>query len=176
MSNKFFQVLFTVILAVTLTACEPAALTNSGITSARTDQGDNTTKKVDSRLYYLTLQLNDNVQGYNQTKGSISGIAIGGYGLVSGAIWTDGKGLVRGTIIRLSPSISSETVGDEIIVKTTDFKIVALQPGDQVDLICTLDYEPVCSQDSDGVGVSSCDETLEFDYCRMKDFHSFNPE
>jgi hypothetical protein len=162
MSRKI-RVLIIVATVLVLAACAP---------TQQTDQGVTVESKIDSNLYHMTLEINSDVGGYSETQGSISGSTVNGFGYVSGAIWTDGKGLVRGTILSLSPSASFAKVGDEVIVKTTDFKVAALMPGDKVFLICTTDYEPICSLNEDGYGAAECIDIWEFDYCRMTDFQS----
>lgn len=157
------KLLITIIVLLVLSACAP---------EQSLDQGKDITitKKIDSNLYEITLKINSDVGGYSQTQGSVSGITVNGYGSVGGAIWTDGKGLVRGKILSLSPSVSFAEVGDEIILKTTDFKIAALKPGDTVSLICTADYEPICSIKKDDRTIETCIDLWEFDFCRMTDF------
>ena len=162
--SKTSTIVLLFLAVILLTACEG--------TTQQTDQGITVESKIDSNLYDMTLEINSDVGGYSQTQGSISGANINGFGAVSGAIWTDGKGLLRGTILNLYPSVSFAEVGDEIIVKTTDFKIAALQAGDKVFLVCTTDYEPICSVQQDGYGAEECRDIWEFDFCRMTDFQS----
>lgn len=173
MFKKFSLVLLLVILVVTLLGCEAP--------TQKTDQGARVERKIDSELYHLTLKISSDIGGYNQVQGSMSGSMAYGFGSISGAIWTEGKGLVRGTLLNLSPSVSFAEIGDEIIVKTTDFKIVALWPNDVVHLTCTVDYEPICSLEEfrslggGGVTTNKCEDLWEFDYCRMTGFQSTTP-
>ena len=162
MSKKTLLVVIVLLLAIALSGCEGA--------TQKTDQGLTVERKVDETLYHLTLKISSDVSGYSQIQGSMSGATFNGFGSVSGAIWQDGKGLVRGELLNLSPSVSFAKVGDEIVVKTTDFKIVALWANDIVHLTCTADYEPICSMrttDSGYVEAANCEENWEFDYCRM---------
>lgn len=174
MSKKFFLILLFVIVAVTLVGCD--------VPIQETDQGVRVERKFDSNLYHLKLKISSDIGGYSQTQGSISGGMAYGFGTISGAIWTEGKGLVRGTVLDLSPSVPIAEIGDEIIVKTTDFKVVALWPNDVVYLTCTVDYEPICSLEGhkslggQGVFTNECEDIWEFDYCRMTGFESSTPD
>ena len=160
--SKTSTIVLMFLAVILLTACEG--------TTQRTDQGITVESKIDSNLYDMTLEIKQDISGYSQTQGSMSGGMVNGFGSVSGVIWTEGKGLLRGNILSLSPSVSFTEVGREVIVKTTDFKVTALGPGDKVFLVCTTDYEPICSVEQDGYGAAECRDTWEFDYCRMLDF------
>jgi hypothetical protein len=168
MSKKVLLVIAVVLLAIILSGCTAP--------TQKTDQGVSVERKLDSNLYHLILKISSDVGSYSQIEGSISGGMAYGYGSVSGAIWTEGKGLVRGTLLDLYPTVSFAQIGDEVIVKTTDFKIVALWPDDIVYLTCTADYEPICSLEgyenlgTGGVSTNECEDTWEFDYCRMTGF------
>lgn len=170
MSKKISLVAILVVLTIFISSCTSP--------TQQTDQGVSVVRKIDSNLYHLTLQISADVGGYSQVEGQISG---GGFGSISGAIWTEGKGIVRGTLLDLSPSVSFAEIGDEIIVKTTDFKIVGLWPNDIVYLSCTVDYEPICSLqgNEDIVGgtvvADQCEDIWEFDYCRMTGFDPAPP-
>ncbi|MGI5897565.1 MAG: hypothetical protein ACOX6Q_00145 [Candidatus Dojkabacteria bacterium] len=138
------------------------------------DQGIKIDTKFDETLYLLTLKLEEDPASYSQIHGSVSGTYSGfnhiGYGNVSGSIWQDGKGLVRGILVDLEPSIDLIPLGQVEIIKTTDFKVMALKPGDTVKLVCTRDYEPVCSLKPDNsqfTTTSQCRDLWEFDYCRL---------
>ena len=160
MLKKMFFVITIVVLV--LTACGPV--------TQETDQGISVEKKFDEGLYLLTLQLENDPDNYSQLQGSLSGIMASGFGSISGSLWQDGKGLVRGKIADLEPTVDFASIGDLQIIKTTDFKVMALKPGDTAFFICTIDYEPVCSlKDEKGfTSVSECQELWEFDYCRLK--------
>jgi len=169
--KKLSLIVLLTILTMTLMSCTAP--------QQKTDQGVSVERKIDSNLYHLTLQISSDVGSYSQIEGSISGGMAYGFGSVSGAIWTEGKGLVRGTLLDLSPSVSFAEIGDDVIVKTTDFKIVALWPNDIVHLTCTADYEPICSIEGlegyENIAVGSvktgvCEDIWEFDYCRMTGF------
>jgi hypothetical protein len=163
MSKKTYLVVLIALLSVILAGCMPARQT--------TDQGLTVERKVDESLYHLTIKISSEVDSYSQIHGSLSGAMFNGFGSMSGAIWQDGKGLVRGELLDLSPSVSFAKIGDEIVVKTTDFKIVALWANDIVHLTCTADYEPICSMrttDGGDVVAGNCEDNWEFDYCRMR--------
>lgn len=157
---KKFLLLFILILFIA--SCAPA--------QQKTDQGYYVEKKYNSNLYYLSLELVKDPSNYSQLNGSFSGITVNGFGSMSGSIWEEGKGLVRGKVIKLSPETQFASLADTIIIKTTDFKVMALRPGDKADFVCTIDYEPVCAVDGEySSDITECYEIWEFDYCRLRD-------
>jgi len=158
MLKKFFLFL---ILILIISGCEPA--------QQETDQGYYVERKYNSNLYYLTLELENEPSNYSQLNGSISGFTVNGFGSMSGSIWEDGKGLVRGEIKELTPETDFASVSDTIIIKTTDFKVMGLKPGDTAYFVCTVDFEPVCAAKGEYSNVPVCYDIWEFDYCRMRD-------
>jgi len=134
-----------------------------------TDQGKAINAKIDPNLYFLEIKIDDDILSHSRIEGSFSGSVIGGYGSMGGRIWQEGKGLLRGELLSVNPSVSFAEVGEQIIVKTTDLKIMSLRHGEIVHLGCTSDYEPICALDEDG-SPGECFDLWEFDYCRMIEF------
>lgn len=157
------KIFLLIILAFLLSACGPV--------QQETDQEYLVEKKFNSNLYYLSLELEKEPSNYSQLNGSFSRSSINGFGFMSSSILLDGKGLVRGKITQLSPEADFASVEDIIIIKTTDFKVMALRPGDKADFVCTIYFEPVCAADGGwSSDITECYEIWEFDYCRLKDF------
>ncbi|HRY22323.1 MAG TPA: hypothetical protein P5311_00970 [Candidatus Dojkabacteria bacterium] len=158
----FKKIFLICIVLLTLSACTEFQ---------DTDQGFSIKKKVDTNLYFLSVEIEQDLTNYTQIQGSFGGYVAGGYGSMGGSIWQDGKGLVRGRITSLDPVPTFAKIEDVIIIKTTDFKIMGLRTGDTVDLVCTVDYEPVCAPLSNtSSSAGQCYDLWEFDYCRMIDF------
>lgn len=159
MNKKLFVLFIAIAIAVILNGCSPVVQVS--------DLGTRIVSKVDTKLYTIELELEEPVEGYSQIKGQFS-MYLGSGG---GAIWQEGKGIVRGKLIASDPVPNFASIGETIIIKTTDFKIVGLLPGDTATLICTVDYEPVCSKsDEHQNDEGECQDLWEFDFCRMDDF------
>lgn len=95
---------------------------------------------------------------------------LSGYGSVSGRYWEDGKGILRGTLESVKPTVDFARNGDTIVIKTTDRKVMGLVPGDTVVFACIADFEPVCAiNESSTSKVGKCVDIWEFDYCRIVD-------
>lgn len=151
------RILFVIlVLTALLSACAPAA--TEVLNPTEVDKVDNFHRTKDLNLYDLTLKI------------SRSDV-LGNEGAV---YWVGEEGLLRGEVESLSPSISDDIKGKVIIVKTTDFRTVGLQARDKVDLICTIDYDVICTKLSTSFDPNYCYETWEFQNCRMKDFHPSN--
>ena len=56
----------------------------------------------------------------------------------------------------------------DIVLKTTDLKIMAIDSGYSFNVKCRNDYEPVASLQDNEMVTDSYD-TYELDYCRMSD-------
>ena len=156
------KIIFAILVVLVLGACTPYQTT---------DQGKAITSKIDPNLYFLEIKIDDDVLSHSTIQGSLSGSVIGGYGSMGGRIWQEGKGLLRGELLSVNPTVPFADVGQQIIVKTTDLKIMSLRHGEVVRLGCTSDYEPICALTEDGE-IGECYELWEFDYCRMIDFNT----
>lgn len=157
MKNRAF--LFLALLSLVIfSACAPTQQTDTGVTIE---------SKVDPNVYTIDLQM-ESEEGYTVGHASVSGSNYGGYGFVSGRYWEDGKGVLRGVLSSVDSELSFAEVGDTIIIKTTDRKVMALIPGDTVTFACTVDYEPVCAKSEDSSSsTGECVDTWEFDFCRI---------
>jgi len=130
-----------------------------------TDQGVVVDSKYDSNLYTVTLEADDLTSHENfNLSGSMS--MVNGFGTGSVSAWTDGKGILRGRLLDISPELVGFSVSDTIIVKTTDLKVKMIKDGDVIILKCVSDYEPVISQNQDTT-VAQQYELWELDYCRL---------
>lgn len=153
MLKKIFLLLLLIAMLV-ISGCEPP--------QQKTDQGYLVESKFNKQLYELILKLEENPGNYSELYGSISGSRA----YISGALWQEGKGLVRGEVVGLSPSTNFASINDTIVIKTTDYKVMGLRPGDEAYFVCTVDFEPVCAGDRHTT--SECYDLWEFDYCRLK--------
>lgn len=149
-----------VLAALLLSACAPTQTTDTGVTI---------TSEVDPNVYTVTLVL-EQEDGYTEGHAALSGASFNGYGSVSGRYWEDGKGILRGTLESVQPTVVFADAGDTIVIKTTDRKVMGLIPGDAVVFACIADFEPVCAiNETDSARVGDCLEIWEFDYCRIVD-------
>lgn len=126
-------------------------------------------KRIDSNIYVLNVtMLGEPVS--NQTMGA-EGVQrqykdIYGYG--NTRLWQDGKGMVSVHVNSVSPNLDYVKAGMDIVLKTTDLKIMAIEEGYAFDVKCRNDYEPVASLQDNEVTTERYD-TWELDYCRMSD-------
>lgn len=104
-----------------------------------------------------------------QAKGSVSGggSAYGAFVSGSYAMWTEGKGFVRLEIKGIDPYTDYVQAGDVIIAKTTDQKVMALLPGDEITFKCRMQYEAVAAVRDNETFDATKLSTWEADYCRM---------
>ena len=124
-------------------------------------------KRVDSNIYKLNVTMLGE---------PISNRVIGGegvsrqykdiYGFGNTRLWQDGKGLVSVHVNSISPNLDYIKPGMDIVLKTTDLKVMAIDPGYTFEVRCRNDYEPVASLQDNEVTNSEYD-TYELDYCRM---------
>ena len=157
-------------IALILTMCILAAAVLSGCFTRTSDSGFSLTtvgKKIDSNIYVLNVtMLGDPIS--NQTMGG-EGIQrqykdVYGYG--NTRLWQDGKGLVSVHVNSVSPSLDYVKPGTDIVLKTTDLKIMAIDAGYSFEVKCRSDYEPVASLQNNALTTERYD-TWELDYCRM---------
>lgn len=104
-------------------------------TDQQTDIGITITSKIDPNLYRVEIRLEGEPGSYSQTHGQFSGYAYSYGGYAHGVIWQEGKGLVRGRFLSVEPEVEFASLEDTVIVKTTDRRIMALMPGDAVELV-----------------------------------------
>lgn len=129
---------------------------------------------VDDNVYDLVGEVVADLESITETRarGSSGGYMFNGVGSMTGsfAMWQEGKGFVRVKVLEITPELERNiaNVGDVIIIKTTDQKIMALLPGDIVTFRCRAQYENVAAarraERFDAVKLA----TWELDYCRMK--------
>jgi hypothetical protein len=130
---------------------------------------------VDDNFYTIkgevVGQVNNLTRQVKPSEGSISGYNYNGYGSMSGTFTGPveaGKGFVRLKISSANPSAPEATVGEAVILKTSDAKVTALQPGDIITFKCRRQQEPVAAvRDGQKLDKNRA-STWEFDYCRME--------
>ncbi len=152
--SKAKLLLFAIFMAVSVVACTATQVTDTGVTID---------SEVDPNLYTVVLQLEEPVGGTTVTNAQFT--AVDGY--ARGIVWQDGKGIVRGYLVSVEPDVDFVAVGDTTVVKTTDWKVTGLLPGDTVTLVCVADFEPVCAKSTTATEVGECVDMWEFDYCRL---------
>lgn len=124
-------------------------------------------KRIDSNIYKLNVTMlgdplsNKNIGGEGVAR-QFSDI----YGFGNSRLWQDGKGLVSVHVNSISPNLDYIKPGMDIVLKTTDLKVMAIDPGYSFEVRCRSDYEPVASLQNNEVTNSEYD-TYELDYCRM---------
>jgi len=166
MKYKWIYIIGLVML-LSVTAC--------GAPTQTTDTGVTIESKVDTNVYTIELHLEQEEESYSQGHAYLSGSSFNGYGSVSGRYWEEGKGILRGTLISVNPNVDVEgiNVGQPIVIKTTDYKVMGLVAGDTVEFACTIDYEPVCAKsDTTATSTGDCVDIWEFDFCRIINIES----
>ena len=88
------------------------------------------------------------------------------YGFGNSRLWQDGKGMISVHVNTINPSLDYIKPGTDVVLKTTDLKIMAIDPGYSFEVRCRNDYEPVASLQNNEV-TSERYDTWELDYCRM---------
>lgn len=112
---------------------------------------------VDGNIYHLK------VETYGETVSHIKGASGNAVNLgpfMSGNVVLDGKGMIPVRVIDMNERFPGVEIGDTIIIKTVDLKVIALPSGSTVDIVCVGDIEIV------GFGDESV-STVELDECRM---------
>ena len=160
MNRKFLILLFLFVCLTTISAC----------TTRTSDSGYNLKtvgNRIDSNIYILNVTMlgeaksNKNLGGEGVQR-QYSDI----YGFGNSRIWQDGKGLVSVHVNSVSPSLNYLKPGTDIVLKTTDLKIMAIEPGYSFEVRCRNDYEPVAALQNNEMTNDRYD-TYELDYCRM---------
>ncbi len=153
-------VLFMLTALLLLTACSTRT-SDSGY-SVKT-----VGKRIDSNIYILNVTMlgtplsNKNVEGESVSR-QYSDI----YGYGNSRLWQDGKGLVSVHVNSINPSLDYVKPGTDIVLKTTDLKIMAISEGYSFEVRCRNDYEPVAALQNNEITTDRYD-TYELDYCRM---------
>jgi hypothetical protein len=147
-----------------------AAVMLSGCSTRTSDSGyslKTVGKRIDTNIYVLDVTMlgepfsNKNIGGEGVSR-QYSDI----YGFGNSRIWQDGKGLVSVHVNSVSPSLDYLKPGMDIVLKTTDLKIMAIDPGYTFEVRCRNDYEPVAALQDNEISSERYD-TYELDYCRM---------
>ena len=156
-----------ILIALLLVACEPTApLAES---DSNQHYGTGSEVPVDTNVYNLEAEVSGDVESVTGLRAEGSALTISGTGGANFSMWEEGKGLLRVMIISITPALDNVYAGKVVILKTTDKKVMALLPGDQVSLKCRNQYEAVAAvlnyEDFDPEEMG----TWELDYCRMTD-------
>ncbi len=124
-------------------------------------------KRIDSNIYILNVtMLGDPVSNKNLGGEGVSRQYSDLYGWGNSRIWQDGKGLVSVHVNSVSPALDYVKPGTDIVLKTTDLKIMAISEGYSFEVRCRNDYEPVAALQDNEISNDRYD-TYELDYCRM---------
>jgi hypothetical protein len=178
------KVLYKVSYAAAATVCATLVLTAGGCDNNSAPSADSDSQQkykdgsaipVDDNYYEIkgevVGQVNDLTRQVKPAQGSIGGYNYNGYGSMSGTYTGPieaGKGFVRLKIDSTSPSAPEATVGEAVILKTSDTKVTALQPGDIITFKCRRQYEAVAAVRENSDFDKNKAGTWEFDYCRME--------
>lgn len=142
----------------------------SGCTTRTSDSGYSQKtlgKKIDSNIYVLNVtMLGDPVSNKNIGGEGVSRQYSDIYGYGNSRLWQDGKGMISVHVNSVSPALDYVKPGGDIVLKTTDLKIMAIDPGYSFEVKCRSDYEPVASLQDNELTTERYD-TYELDYCRM---------
>ena len=153
-------ILLIVVLAMVLTACSTRT-SDSGYSLKTVG------KRIDSNIYILNVtMLGDPVSNKNIGGEGVARQYSDIYGFGNSRIWQDGKGMISVHVNSVSPSLDYLKPGMDIVLKTTDLKIMAVDPGYSFEIKCRNDYEPVASLQDNELTTERYD-TYELDYCRM---------
>lgn len=159
-TKKYLFFIISMALLFVLTAC----------TTRTSDSGyslKTVGKRIDSNIYILNVtmlgeaQSNKNIggEGVNRQYSDI-------YGFGNSRLWQEGKGMISVHVNSVSPSLDYLQPGMDIVLKTTDLKIMAIDPGYSFEVKCRSDYEPVAALQDNEMSSERYD-TYELDYCRM---------
>ena len=154
----FFAVLF--ISVMVLTGCSTRT-SDSGYSLKTVG------KRIDSNIYILNVtMLGDPISNKNIGGEGVSRQYSDIYGYGNTRLWQDGKGLVAVHVNSISPALDYIKPDSDIVLKTTDLKIMAIGEGYSFEVRCRSDYEPVASLQDNELTNDRYD-TYELDYCRM---------
>ncbi len=157
--KKLIIIMSAVLLAV-LTACTTRT-SDSGFSQKSLG------KKIDSNIYILNVtMLGDPISNKNIGGEGVSRQYSDIYGFGNSRLWQDGKGLVSVHVNSITPALDYIKPDMDIVLKTTDLKIMAIDAGYSFEVKCRSDYEPVASLQNNEYTTERYD-TYELDYCRM---------
>ena len=160
MKAKKIIIVFFCICLLTISACTTRT-SDSGYSQKTLG------KKIDSNIYVLNVtMLGDPISNKNIGGEGVSRQYSDIYGFGNTRLWQDGKGMVSVHVNSVSPSLDYIQPGGDIVLKTTDLKIMAIDPGYTFEVKCRSDYEPVASLQDNELTTERYD-TFELDYCRM---------
>ena len=124
-------------------------------------------KRIDSNIYVLNVtMLGDPVSNKNIGGEGVARQYSDIYGFENTRLWQDGKGMISVHVNSISPSLDYLKPDTDIVLKTTDLKIMAIDPGYTFEVKCRNEYEPVASL-QDNELTSERYDTYELDFCRM---------
>lgn len=146
-------------MAFLLVGCTPAGK------AVESDSGfkysGNPSLPVDEAIYTVTGVVIGDVRSVTETVWEKYWNSDGSRGVIYN---TDGKGFVRLWVEKSDwPGVSPEQA---LILKTTDSKAQALQPGDRVTFLCRQQAEALAAV-WQGQTYNPSDVTIELDFCRM---------
>ena len=128
-------------------------------------------KRIDSNIYILNVtMINDPYSNKNIGGEGIQRQYSDIYGFGNSRLWQDGKGMVAVHVNSISPSLDYIKSGMDIVIKTTDLKVMAIDAGYSFEVRCRNEYEPVASLQDNEITNERYD-TYELDFCRMTDPH-----
>ncbi len=162
--KSWILVMLIFVALLTLSACQ-TRISDSGYSLKSV--GAN----IDSNIYILDVTMlgapmsNTNIGGEGVSR-QYSDI----YGYGNMRLWQEGKGLVSVRVNSINPNLSYVKAGMDIVLKTTDLKVMAINEGYRFEVKCRNDYEPVASLQDNEMSSARYD-TYELDFCRMT-----NPE
>lgn len=159
--NKMISIfIFTCIIAVLLGACSTRT-SDSGYSLKTVG------KRIDSNIYVLNVtMLEETISNKNIGGEGVARQYSDIYGFGNSRLWQDGKGMVSVHVNSISPSLDYIKPGMDVVLKTTDLKIMAIDPGYSFEVRCRNDYEPVAALQDNEITSEKYD-TYELDYCRM---------
>ncbi len=124
-------------------------------------------KRIDSNIYVLNVtMLGDPVSNKNIGGEGVARQYSDIYGFGNSRLWQDGKGMITVHVNSISPNLDYIKPGTDIVLKTTDLKIMAIGEVYSFEVRCRSDYEPVASLQDNEITNDRYD-TYELDYCRM---------
>ncbi len=160
MSKKIICVMFAFGMLLLLSACSTRT-SDSGYSIKTVG------KRIDSNIYVLSVTMLGTPVSNKNTEGqSVARQYSDLYGFGNARLWQDGKGLVSVHVNSISPALDYVKPNTDIILKTTDLKIMAVEEGYSFEVRCRNDYEPVASLQDNEITNERYD-TYELDYCRM---------
>ena len=142
-----------------------------GACTTRTSDSGYSLKTIGNRIDSNIYVLNVTMLGEPESNKNLGGEGVARqysdiYGFGNSRLWQDGKGMISVHVNTINPSLDYIKPGTDVVLKTTDLKIMAIDPGYSFEVRCRNDYEPVASLQNNEV-TSERYDTWELDYCRM---------